>query len=99
VAQVHAQEKLLTVVLEPTLLDHEQRLKMIKLATDAGCDFLKNATGAFDTKFAIDDALQFRQDVPKSVGVKIVVDGATDEEMERLVAAGVERLALGQPLR
>lgn len=99
VAQVHAQEKLLTVVLEPTLLDQEQCLKMIKLATDAGCDFLKNATGALDTKFSIDAALQFRQDVPKSVGVKIVVDGATDEEMERLVAAGVERLALGQALR
>jgi deoxyribose-phosphate aldolase len=99
VAQAHAQEKLLTVVLEPSLLDQEQRLKMIKLATDAGCDFLKNATGAFTANFSLEDSLQFRQDVPKSVGVKIVVDGATDAEMEQLVAAGVDRLALGQALR
>ena len=99
VAQVHAQEKLLTVVLEPSLLDQDQRLKMIKLATDAGCDFLKNATGAFASPFSLNDALQFRQDVPKSVGVKIIADGATDVELEQLVAAGVERLALGQPLR
>lgn len=99
VAQVHQQEKLLTVVLEPSLLDQEQRLKVIKLATDAGCDFLKNATGAVSTNFSLEQALQFRQDVSKSVGVKIIADGATDEELERLVAAGVERLALGQALR
>lgn len=98
VAQVHAQEKLLTVVLESALLDDEQRLKVIKLATDAGCDFLKNATGAIPTVFSVELALQFRQNVPKSVGVKIVADGATEHELEQLVAAGVERLALGRPL-
>ena len=98
VAQVHALEKLLTVVLESALLDNEQRLKVIKLATDAGCDFLKNATGAIPVLFSVESALQFRRDVPQSVGVKIVADGATEHELERLVAAGVERLALGQPL-
>ena len=99
VAQVHAQEKLLTVILESALLDQEQQLKLIKLATDAGCDFLKNATGAIESVFSIEAALQFRRDVPKSVGVKILVDGATDHELEQLVAAGVERLSLGQMLR
>ena len=99
VAQVHAQEKLLTVVLESALLDQAQRLNLIKLATDAGCDFLKNATGALPTHFSVDTALRFRQDVPKSVGVKIVADGATDHELERLIAAGVDRLALGQAMR
>ena len=94
VAQAHAQEKLLTVVLESALLDQEQRLHLIKLATDAGCDFLKNATGAIATAFSVETALQFRQDVPKSVGVKIVADGATEHELEMLVAAGVERLAI-----
>ena len=96
VTQVHAQEKLLTVVLELVLLDQEQRLQLIKLATDAGCDFLKNATGAITTNFSVGAALQFRRDVPKSVGVKIVADGATEHELEQLVAAGVDRLALGQ---
>lgn len=99
VAQVHAQEKLLTVVLESTLLDQAQRLQVVKLATDAGCDFLKNATGVMTTDFSMEAALQFRRDVPQSVGVKIVADGATDREMEGLVAAGVERLALGQAIR
>lgn len=98
VAQVHAQEKLLTVVLESALLDEEQRLKIIKLATDAGCDFLKNATGAITTSFSMESTLQFRRDVSQSVGVKIVADGATEHELEQLVAAGVERLALGQAL-
>jgi deoxyribose-phosphate aldolase len=99
VTQVHEQEKLLTVVLESTLLDEQQQLTMIKLATDAGCDFIKNATGAISMNFSLETALQFRRNVPKSVGVKIVVDGATEAELEKLVAAGVERLALGQAIR
>ena len=99
VAQVHAQEKLFTVVLESALLDQDQRLSMIKLATDAGCDFLKNATGTLAGAFSVETALQFRRDVPKSVGVKIVADGATEHELEQVVAAGVDRLALGQAMR
>ena len=94
VAQVHAQEKLLTVVLESALLDQEHRLTVIKLAVDAGCDFLKNATGALSADFSIENALQFRRNVPKSVGVKIVADGATEYEIEQLVTAGVDRLAM-----
>ncbi len=99
VSQVHAQEKLLTVVLESVLLSPAQQLDVIKLATDAGCDFLKNATGAITANFSLESALQFRRDVPTSVGVKIVADGATDIEMEQLIAAGVDRLALGQAIR
>lgn len=99
VAVVHAQEKLFTVILESSLLDQEQLLKVIKLATDAGADFLKNATGTDNTPFSPEAALQFRRDVPRSVGVKIVADGATEHQMEELVAAGIERLALGQSLK
>jgi deoxyribose-phosphate aldolase len=49
--------------------------------------------------FSLETALQFRRNVPKTVGVKIVVDGAMEVELEKLVAAGVERLALGQAIR
>ena len=99
VALVHAQEKLLTVMLESSLLDTKQVQQVIKLASDAGADFLKNATGAIRTDFSLEAALLFRQNVPNSVGVKIVADGATEAELEALVAAGVERLALAQPIR
>ena len=96
VALVHAQEKFFTVILESSLLDQEQLLKMIKLAADAGADFLKNATGALPTEFSLSNATAFRQHVPKSVGVKIIADGATEGQLETLIAVGVERLSLGQ---
>lgn len=99
VALVHAQEKFFTVVLESSLLDQDQLAKMIKLAADAGTDFLKNSTGSLDTTFSLEKALHFRRDVPKSVGVKIVADGATESQLEQLVAAGVERLALGHSFK
>ncbi|RIV18791.1 deoxyribose-phosphate aldolase [Fibrisoma montanum] len=99
VALAHAEEKLFTVILESSLLDREQLTSLIKLAADAGTDFIKNRTGVDLTSgFTIDDALTFRRIVPSSVGVKIVVDGASESEMEQLVAAGVERLALGSSL-
>ncbi|QJW88437.1 deoxyribose-phosphate aldolase [Spirosoma taeanense] len=94
VALAHAQEKLLTVILESTLLDSDQINRLIKLAADAGADFLKNATGTLQAAFTLETALQFRRDVPRSVGVKIVADGATEEQLEALVAAEVDRLSL-----
>jgi deoxyribose-phosphate aldolase len=104
VAVAHAREVPLVVVLESNLLTNEQRLAMLKTAADAGADGLKNATGtplpgvsALGTlfkPFSLDKALAFRAAVPKSVEVSIVADGASVAEMEALVAAGVERLAL-----
>ncbi len=98
VSLAHAHERLLTVVLESSLLDDEQRQKMIKLAADAGADFLKDGTGILASQSERADklmnALRFRELVPRSVGVKVVADWATESDMERLVAADVERLAV-----
>ncbi|ADB40400.1 deoxyribose-phosphate aldolase [Spirosoma linguale] len=98
VAMVHAQEKYLTIILESSLLDDEQLQKMIKLSADAGADFIKNTTGFAAGQNGVsyhhESALRFRQLVPKSVGVKIVADGATEFQLEDLVAAGVERLSI-----
>lgn len=98
VAIAHAHETPLTVVLESALLDEAQLLKMIKTATDAGADGLKNATGCSPGTmiytFSLEKALFFRQNVPSSVTVSIATDGATEAELESLVAAGVNRLAM-----
>jgi deoxyribose-phosphate aldolase len=98
VALIHAQEKFFTVILEASLLDRDQISKMIKLATDAGADFIKNSTGSIPANFSLEAALQFRADVPKSVGVKIIADGALESQMEQMVAANIDRLVLSQPL-
>jgi len=94
VSLAHAQERLLTVVLESALLTPEQQRQLIKQAVDAGADFIKDHTGAFPPAFSLDAALAFRQSVPRSVGVKVVADGATTTDMETLVSAGVERLSV-----
>ncbi len=94
VSMVHASEKFFTVILESSLLNPEQLQSVIKQATDAGVDFIKNETGANFSTFSLENALQFRTQVPKSVGVKIVSDGATPDQLEQLVSAGVERLAM-----
>lgn len=98
VAMAHAREIPLTVVLESALLDEAQLLKMIKTAVDAGTDGLKNATGAslapVPTPFSLGKSLAFRANVPNSVTVSIAADGATEAELEALVAAGVNRLAM-----
>lgn len=50
--------------------------------------------GVLSKPFSLDKALAFRRAVPSSVGVSIAADGATVTELEALVAAGVERLAM-----
>ncbi len=94
VSLVHQSEKFFTVILESSLLDAAQIQSAIKQASDAGVDFVKNATGALPLPFSLDQAVQFRTLVPRSVGVKIVADGATEIQLETLIAAGVERLSI-----
>ena len=80
------------------MLDDALLVTMIKTAADAGVDYLKMGTGALKTDFSLDRALAFRQLVPRSVGVKLVADGATEAELETLVSTGIERLCLSHPL-
>jgi deoxyribose-phosphate aldolase len=100
VTVAHAAEVPFIVVLESSLLTKEQQTYLIKIATDAGADGLKNGTGAhmhmahMSGTFLLEEALAFRAAVPHSVDVSIVADGASVAEMEALVAAGVSRLAL-----
>lgn len=101
VALAHAAEVPLTVILESSLLtdnrnDEPLLERMVKTAADAGADFIKNATGALPTPFSLTKCLAFRTLVPASVGVKIVADGASQRDMEQLVAAHVDRLTLGR---
>lgn len=100
-AAAHAREVPLTVVLEQALLTDEQLLSMIKMAADAGVDGLKNSTGIplpglVLPSFSLDKALAFRAAVPRSLSVCIVADGASEAELDALVAAGVDRLALSR---
>lgn len=99
VAMAHAQDMPFTAILETALLDNDLLVKMIKTAADAGVDYLKSSTGSLKADFSLETALEFRQLVPRSVGVKIVADGATEAEMEALVSAGVERLCLGHHIQ
>ncbi|GAB4000694.1 deoxyribose-phosphate aldolase [Spirosoma daeguense] len=94
VTPVHAQEKFFTVVLESSLFTTEQQQQLIKLAADAGADFIKNTTGFMIDTYQHESALAFRKQVPKSVGVKISATGATVQQLEELISAGVERLSI-----
>jgi deoxyribose-phosphate aldolase len=94
----HARETFLTVILESALLTTDQQKQLIKLSTDAGCDFIKNATGSRPDPFSLESALQFRQAVPSSVGVKLIADGASSEQLDALIAAGIDRLTLRYPV-
>ncbi len=96
VALAHAQEVPLTVILESSLLNEGQLAQLVKTATDAGADYLKDKTGVVPSPFSLYPAMAFRKLVSRSVGVRVVADGATVAEMEALVNAGVERLAVGR---
>ena len=96
VAMAHAQERLITVILESSLLPEDLLEKMIKTAADAGADFLKDRTGFAGDVFSLERALAFRALVPTAMGVKIVADSATGPEMEALIGAGIDRLTVAR---
>lgn len=95
---VHQQEALLTVVFESSILTDNQLNRLVRKAVDAGADYVKNGTGVLTGDFSLSRAERFRKLVPPAVGVKVVGDGASEEELTQLVDMGVERISLGHPL-
>ncbi|WP_229311038.1 deoxyribose-phosphate aldolase [Larkinella soli] len=98
VSMIHEKEALFTVVIESALLTDDQLKKMIKKAADAGADYIKDATGVLPTRFSVERALKFRREVPRAVGVKIVGDGASPDDLRRMVEAGIDRISLADPV-
>ena len=87
-----AQNKILKVIIETSLLTDEEKIKMCELVSESGADYIKTSTGFTDKGATFDDIALFAKHV--SCGVKIKASGGikTLEDAEKFIELGASRL-------
>ncbi|MGO1319995.1 MAG: deoxyribose-phosphate aldolase [Galactobacter sp.] len=93
VAEVaHAKDKLLKVIIETCLLDHDAKVLACEASVEAGADFVKTSTGFNGPGANVDDVALMRATVGPDLGVKASGGVRSREDALAMVAAGATRI-------
>lgn len=88
----HVQKAILKVIIETALLTDEQKQLACRLAADAGADFVKTSTGFAAKGATVEDVTLMRSVVGPKIGVKASGGIRTLADVEKMVAAGANRI-------
>lgn len=85
-------ESKVKVIIETCLLTDEEKIKICKIAEEAGADFVKTSTGFSTGGATVKDVTLMRKTVGKDMGVKASGGIHTLEEAKQMIAAGASRI-------
>lgn len=89
---VHAEESLLKVIIETSLLSDAEKILACQAAVEAGADFVKTSTGFNGGGATAQDVALMRQTVGPEIGVKASGGVRTREKAQEMIAAGATRI-------
>ena len=84
--------KILKVIIETCLLTDEEKVRVCKLAKEAGADFVKTSTGFSKGGATVEDVRLMRETVGPEMGVKASGGVRTHEDLLAMVEAGANRI-------
>lgn len=84
--------KILKVIIETCLLSEEEKIRMCKIVTRAGADFIKTSTGFSTAGATLEDICLFAEHVGEGVQIKAAGGISSFEDGERFMKAGATRL-------
>lgn len=85
-------DKVLKVIIETCLLTDEEKIKMCKLVTNAGADYIKTSTGFSTAGATFHDVELFSKHVGDGVKIKAAGGISSIEDAEKFVSLGASRL-------
>ena len=85
-------EKILKVIIETCLLTDEEKVKMCKIVTDAGADYIKTSTGFSKAGATFEDIALFAKNVGTGVKMKAAGGISSVADAEEFVRLGADRL-------
>jgi deoxyribose-phosphate aldolase len=88
----HANQAIVKVIIETTLLTDEEKVTACLLAKEAGADYVKTSTGFAGGGATIEDVALMRKVIGPKMGVKASGGVRTFEDAKGFVAAGATRL-------
>lgn len=85
-------DKVLKVIIETCLLTDEEKIKMCKVVTEAGAEFIKTSTGFSKAGATFEDVELFSKHVGKNVKIKAAGGISSIEDAEKFIGLGASRL-------
>lgn len=85
-------EKTLKVIIETCLLTDEEKIKMCRVVSESGADFIKTSTGFSTAGATFDDIKLFAENVEKHVKIKAAGGISSIEDAEKFISLGADRL-------
>lgn len=92
VVQAAGKSAMVKVILETTLLTHDEKIMGCSLSKAAGADYVKTSTGFAGGGATVEDVQLMRETVGPEMGVKASGGVRTRDDAEKMVAAGATRL-------
>lgn len=85
-------EKILKVIIETCLLTDEEKIKMCKIVSEAGADYIKTSTGFSTAGATPEDVRLFAEHVAPGVKIKAAGGIASLDDAEEFIRLGASRL-------
>jgi len=87
-----AGKNILKVIVETCYLTQEEKIRLCKIVTNAGADYIKTSTGFGTAGAAIEDVLLFKEHIGPDVKIKAAGGVKTREDLEKFIDAGCDRI-------
>ena len=84
--------RILKVIIETCLLTKEEKIRMCRIVTESGADFIKTSTGFSTGGATFEDIALFRENVGEGVRIKAAGGIRSFEDAEHFLALGADRL-------
>lgn len=84
--------KILKVIIETCLLTDEEKIKMCRIVTDSGADYIKTSTGFSKGGATKEDIILFSKKIGKNVKMKAAGGIRSFEDAEAFLELGCDRL-------
>ena len=92
-------DKILKVIIETCLLTEDEKLRMCKIVTEAGADFIKTSTGFSKAGATLEDVRLMRENVGKEVQVKAAGGISGLEDAQNFLDLGASRLGTSRVVK
>ena len=86
------EDKILKVIVETCYLDNDEKIRLCKIVSEAGADFIKTSTGFGSAGAALDDIRLMKRHVDSTVKIKAAGGIRTRDDFIAFIEAGADRI-------
>jgi len=92
-------DKILKVIIETCFLTEDEKVRMCKIVTEAGADFIKTSTGFGTAGATLADVELFKKNIGSNVKIKAAGGVKTRDDLEAFIKAGANRIGTSSAVK